>query len=72
MTENPEPLVVTRQQAARMLSISLTEIDDERRAGRLVARKYGRRVLIPLAELQRWVDTLPSDEMRFALKVVGA
>lgn len=76
MKQNLQPLAVTRQQAAQMLNISVTEIDDERRAGRLVARKHGRKVLIPMAELQRWVDALPSDDMRFApaldLRVVEA
>jgi hypothetical protein len=66
MNQNPEPLAVDRYQAARLLSISVTEIDDERRAGRLVARKHGRKVLIPMAELRRWVEALPSDDMRFA------
>ena len=66
MNQNPEPLAVDRHQAARLLSISVTEIDDERRAGRLVARKHGRKVLIPMAELRRWVEALPSDDMRFA------
>lgn len=66
MNPTPDPLAVTRRQAAGMLNISLTEIDDERRAGRLVARKYGRRVLIPTAELRRWVEALPADQMRFA------
>lgn len=66
MNQNPEPLAVDRHQAARLLSISVTEIDDERRAGRLVARKHGRKVLIPMDELRRWVEALPSDDMRFA------
>lgn len=72
MSQISEPLAVTRQQAAAMVGISVTEIDDERRAGRLVARKHGRKVLIPVAELRRWVDALPSDEMRFAIKSVTA
>jgi excisionase family DNA binding protein len=66
MNQNLEPLAVTRQQAAQMLNISVTEIDDERRSGRLQARRHGRKVLIPVAELRRWVEALPSDEMRFA------
>ena len=65
MTQIPEPIAVTRQQAAQMLSLSVTEIDDERRAGRLGARKHGRKVLIPVAELKRWVAALPADQMRF-------
>ena len=66
MKWHPEPIAVTRREAAEMLGISVTEVDDERRAGRLVARKHGRKVLIPVAELRRWVEALPSDEMRFA------
>lgn len=66
MSQNPEPLAVTRHQAADMLNISVTEIDDERRAGRLLARKHGRKVLFPVAELQRWIAALPADQMRFA------
>lgn len=66
MNWNPELLAVTRRQAAQMVSLSVTEIDDERRAGRLVARKHGRKVLIPVDELARWVNALPADRMRFA------
>ena len=66
MSQTPEPLAVTRHQAAQMVNISVTEIDDERRAGRLVARKHGRKVLIEVSELRRWVEALPSDDMRFA------
>ena len=69
---NLEPLAVTRHQAAEMLGISVTEVDDERRAGRLVARKHGRKVLIPTVELRRWVEALPSDQMRFAPEAVTA
>jgi hypothetical protein len=53
MSQTPEPLAVTRHQAAQMVNISVTEIDDERRAGRLVARKHGRKVLIEVSELRR-------------------
>ena len=65
MTRTPEPLAVGRSEAARLLGVSLTEVDDERRAGRLVARRHGRKVLFPMAELHRWLDSLPSDQMRF-------
>lgn len=66
MNETAEPLAVSRQQAARLVNLSVTEIDDERRAGRLVAKKHGRKVLIEVAELRRWVAALPADHMRFA------
>lgn len=64
--QTPGPLAVSRQQAAQMLNISVTEVDDERRAGRLVARRHGRKVLIEVVELRRWLEALPADQMRFA------
>jgi excisionase family DNA binding protein len=56
------PIRVGRVQAARLLSISVPELDRLRRNGELVARRKGRRVLFTLAELQRYVDTLPAGE----------
>jgi len=54
-----ERLFVTRQEAARILSLSVTEIDDARRAGKLLAKRHGRKVLIPVHELERYADSLP-------------
>lgn len=55
----PPPLLVTRPEAARILSLSESEIDNLRRAGRLQAKRHGKKVLFPVAELQRFVDLLP-------------
>lgn len=66
MIQTSEHLAVSRHQAAQMVNLSVTEIDDERRAGRLIAKKHGRKVLIEVAELRRWLAALPSDDMRFA------
>lgn len=59
-----EPLFVTRENAARMLCLSVVEVDNLRRAGHVVARKYGRKVLFPVEELRRYAKTLPCDELR--------
>lgn len=59
-----EPIFVTREDAARMLCLSVVELDNLRRAGYVVARKYGRKVLFPLDELRRYAKTLPCDELR--------
>lgn len=59
-----EPLFVTRDDAARMLCLSVVELDNLRRAGHIVARKYGRKVLFPMDELRRYANTLPCDELR--------
>lgn len=53
------PLLVTRPEAARMLSLSVPEIDNLRRAGRLLAKRHGKKVLFPVAELKRYADSLP-------------
>jgi excisionase family DNA binding protein len=55
-------LMVTRQEAARRLSLSTTEIDEARRRGDLAAQKYGTKVLISVDELRRFAEDLPADE----------
>jgi excisionase family DNA binding protein len=55
-------LMVTRQEAARLVSLSLTEIDEARRRGDLAAQRYGTKVLIPMTELRRFAESLVSDE----------
>jgi excisionase family DNA binding protein len=55
-------LMVTRQEAARRLSLSTTEIDEARRRGDLAAQKYGTKVLISVDELRRFAEALPADE----------
>ena len=57
-----KPLFLTRDEVARMLRISVTEVDDLRRAGSLLAKKHGRKVLIPTSEVERYADSLPWDE----------
>jgi hypothetical protein len=57
-----EPLFVTRVDAARMLCLSTVELDRLRAAGKIVARRYGRRVLVPLEELRRFAARLPADD----------
>lgn len=40
-------------------SIGRTAAYAEMKAGRLVARKFGRRTFIPVAEAERWLNALP-------------
>ncbi|WP_225507956.1 helix-turn-helix domain-containing protein [Mycobacteroides abscessus] len=51
--------MVSRNEAARILSLSVPEVDRLRYSGRLMAKKHGSRVLFPLFELERFVDSLP-------------
>jgi hypothetical protein len=57
-----EPILVDRNEAARLLSISVCEIDAARRRGDLGARKYGSKVLFEVGELRRFAAALPADE----------
>jgi phage terminase Nu1 subunit (DNA packaging protein) len=59
-----QQILVTRNQAAELLSLSVAEVDNLRRAGHLIAKSYGRKVLFEPAELRRWASALPSDELR--------
>jgi excisionase family DNA binding protein len=47
-------LVVTREEAAEVLRLSLRTVDKLLAAGQIVARRVGRRVLIPRAEIERF------------------
>lgn len=57
-------ILVTREEAARRLSLSVVEIDRLRRRSELIAKRHGRKVLFAVAELRRWADNLPCDEPR--------
>jgi len=57
-----DKLMVTRREAARMLSLSVEEIDRARRRGDLLAQRYGSKVLISTDELRRFAEALPPDE----------
>ena len=52
-------LLVPQDKAAEWLGITVREVYELRRSRQLVARKYGRKVLIPVAELQRFAASLP-------------
>jgi hypothetical protein len=58
-TEDEDRLLVSRADAARILGLSLREVDRLRRAGKLLAKKQGSKVLLPMNELQRYADSLP-------------
>ena len=55
----PCRLAVPPAEAAQMLGLSLPRLWEEVAHGRLVARRASRRPLFPIAELERWVVTLP-------------
>ncbi|OZF41016.1 hypothetical protein CH294_02240 [Rhodococcus sp. 14-2483-1-1] len=55
----PASLLATGTEAARILLLSLHGIENLRSAGMLLARKHGSRVLLPLAELERYAESLP-------------
>jgi len=54
------PLAVGISEACKITSLSRSRLYGEIRDGRLRPRKAGRRTLIPLAELHRWLANLPA------------
>ena len=59
LTEPVSGLLVSRAEAARLLSISVRELDEARAAGKLLAKRHGGKVLIPVKELERYAESLP-------------
>ena len=59
MTHQVEPLADAVLVAAGRLNICRAQLYREIGAGRLVARKLGRRTLIERSEQQRWLSALP-------------
>ena len=57
-----DKLMVTRREAAYLLSVSVEEIDRRRRSGDLTSQRCGSKILISTDELRRFADTLPLDE----------
>ena len=58
------PLALRRKEAARMLGVSLTTIDRAISRGDLVAKKYGKRTLVPTIEIERYLERMSVKENR--------
>ena len=54
-----EPLAVSIREGCRILGIKRSTIYREIAAGRLKVRKAGKRTLLTVAELRRWLALLP-------------
>lgn len=61
LSESPAPLAYTTATAAVAVGMSDEYLRKEIKAGRLGCRYAGRSLLIPAAELQAWLDSLPSE-----------
>ena len=55
-----DPLAVGIPEACKLTSLSRSRLYGEIRDGRLKPRKAGRRTVIPMAELHRWIAALPT------------
>lgn len=51
-----------RAEAAAFLKVSTVTVDRLRRSGQLLSKKLGRRVLIPLSEIEELLERLPEEE----------
>lgn len=54
------PLALTVRGACAKLSISRSTLYEEIAAGRLLAKKAGKKTLIPTQSVKDWLDSLPS------------
>jgi hypothetical protein len=54
-----QPLALHRKEAAKKIGISLTSLDRAIAAGKLKAKKYGKRTLLLVPDIERFVDELP-------------
>jgi len=54
------PLAVSIPEACKLTSLSRSRLYGEIRDGRLKPRKIGRRTVIPMTELSRWIAALPT------------
>jgi excisionase family DNA binding protein len=52
------PMLLTPAEAARQLSLSRYTVYEELKAGRMRGRRYGRVILIPRGELERFASSL--------------
>jgi excisionase family DNA binding protein len=55
-----EAILVAKSDAAELLGVSLRTVDYLISRGELAAKRIGRRVLIPRAELERFAETPPN------------
>jgi excisionase family DNA binding protein len=54
------PLAVDIAEACKLTSLSRSRLYGEIRDGRLTPRKIGRRTVIAMTELRRWLSALPT------------
>ena len=59
----PLRLALTIPEAAKAAGIGRSSLYEEIAKGRLQARKMGRRTIILIDELNRWLSTLPSNDI---------
>jgi excisionase family DNA binding protein len=52
------PVALRRKEAARALGLSITTVDRAIKRGDLHAKKYGARILVPRAEIDRYLAAL--------------
>lgn len=70
-TPHISPIAVSIAGAAAMTSLSLSKLDEAIRAGALPVRHHGNRLVIRVADLEKWVDSFPVGRPAAALNVEG-
>lgn len=59
MTLKLQPQAYSIQDTCTILGIGKTKLYEEINAGRIPAKKYGRKTLIPASSLDQWIAQLP-------------
>ncbi|WP_373505992.1 helix-turn-helix domain-containing protein [Aestuariivirga sp.] len=57
---NIEPILISVEEACQLLNAGRTTFYQAVGSGRLKVRKLGRRTVVEMTELRRYVDTLPT------------
>jgi excisionase family DNA binding protein len=64
-----KPLVVRRRPAANMIGCGTSKLDELISLGEIKAVKSGKQLLIPMAELERFVERLPSATLKLPVRL---
>ena len=62
MPPNPDPMFLGIKAVAKLLAISPSNVRKMVHTGRLEARTIGNRIVIPVATVQQFADSLPKFE----------
>ncbi len=60
MTQNDIEIIYSIQETLKILKLGRTSLYQEIKAGRLPAKKYGKRTFIRVQDMEKWAADLPA------------